>query len=99
MALAAKQDLKAYQLNADNAFTNAYLKEPIYCRTTPQFEHAGECLKAIRTLYELRESFKLGQKKLLRTLTELKLTKTEKDQFLFVSMKLIVIILLYKGVS
>jgi hypothetical protein len=79
MAIAAKFDLEAMQLDAVNAFTNSYIDEDIYINFPDGYERRGWILKLVRALYGLRRSPLLWQKDLVTTFQQLGLTQGKED--------------------
>ncbi len=70
MAIVAKFDLEAIQMDAVNAFVNCHLDEVVYMKQPPGFE-TGKVLRLRKALYGLRRSPLLWQKALTSTFREL----------------------------
>lgn len=83
MAIAAKFDLEARQLDAVNAFTNSTLDESIYVQFPDGFKEAGWVIKLIRALYGLRRSPLLWQRDLTTTFKELGFQACTEDPCVF----------------
>lgn len=79
MAIAAKFDLEARQLDAVNAFTNSLLDEEIFISFPDGYQRPGWVIQLIRALYGLRRSPLLWQRDLLSTFEELGLAKCNED--------------------
>lgn len=79
MAITAKFDLEARQLDAVNAFTNSTLDESIYVQFPDGFKEAGWVIKLTRALYGLRRSPFLWQRDLTSTFKELEFQVCTED--------------------
>ncbi|KAJ3454408.1 hypothetical protein MRS44_018302 [Fusarium solani] len=79
MALTARFDLEARQLDAINAFTNSILDEEIFIKFPDGYERRGWILKLHKALYGLRRSPLLWQKDLTRTFQQLGLSQCAED--------------------
>ena len=64
LALAAKFDLETLQLDAVNAFMHAKLDKTVFMRMPSGYSEKGKVLRLNKTLYGLRRSPLLWQKKL-----------------------------------
>jgi hypothetical protein len=71
MALVAAFDLDTRQYDAINAFVNALLRPPIYCKAPPGFDKTGFILLVRRALYGLKISPNLWYSLLVSVLEEL----------------------------
>ncbi|PWI64064.1 hypothetical protein PCL_00025 [Purpureocillium lilacinum] len=83
MAITAKFDLEARQLDAVNAFTNSKLDESIYVQFPDGFKESGWVIKLIRALYGLRRSPLLWQRDLTTTFKELGFRACTEDPCVF----------------
>lgn len=90
MAITAKFDLEASQLDAINAFTNAELDEEVYTELPPGFDKPGYILRLKRALYGLRRSPRLWHQDLSSALSELGLSRVNEDHSLFTNDWLII---------
>jgi hypothetical protein len=79
MAIAAKFQLEARQLDAVNAFTNSLLDEEVYIRCPDGFKRHGWSLRLRKALYGLRRSPLLWQRDLLQTFQQLGLQQCAED--------------------
>lgn len=64
LALTAKFNLKALQLDAINAFVHALLDEIVFIKMPPRYREWGKVLRLYKALYGLRRSPLLWQQKL-----------------------------------
>ncbi|TPX13082.1 uncharacterized protein E0L32_006508 [Thyridium curvatum] len=83
MATAARFRLKVKQLDAINAFTNAYLDEEVFVELPPYFKQNGKIARLIRALYGLRISPLLWQKLLSEVLIDMGFTQSTEEPCLF----------------
>ncbi len=56
MTLVTDYSLKTRQLNAVNAFLNAYNDELVYCQMSDEYRLSDKCYRVIRALYDQRKS-------------------------------------------
>ena len=71
MAIAAGFDLEVKSYDVMNAYVNAELKEPIYCKLPPGNEMEGKALQLTRALYGLKHSPNLWYSDFVATLGRL----------------------------
>jgi hypothetical protein len=83
VAIAAKFDLEARQLDAVNAFTNSPIDEEVYVTFPEGFQRPGWILKLLKALYGLRRSPLLWQQELGKTFQKLGLSQCTEDPCIF----------------
>jgi hypothetical protein len=90
MAIAARFDLEAVQIDAVNAFINGLLDEEVYTYLPDGFKIPGKLLRLKRALYGLRRSPLLWLKELSSALLDLGLKPIPEAQCLFTNGRIIV---------
>jgi hypothetical protein len=90
MAIAAHFDLEIQQLDAVNAFTNAFLDDVIYIEPPEGYGSDNSILRLIRALYGLPQSPLLWFNELSQTMQELGLRSVAESACLFTNDKLMV---------
>lgn len=90
MAITARFDLEAVQLDAVNAFINGVLDEEVYTHLPEGFKLPGKILRLKRALYGLRRSPLLWLKEFTSALLDLGLTPIPEAQCLFTNGRLVV---------
>jgi hypothetical protein len=90
MAIAARFDLEAVQIDAVNAFINGLLDEEVYTYLPDGFKVPGKLLRLRRALYGLRRSPLLWLQELSSALLELGLKPIPEAQCLFTNGRIIV---------
>lgn len=90
MAIAARFDLEAVQMDAISAFTNGILDEEVYTYLPDGFKLPGKILRLQRALYGLRRSPLIWLQEFSRTLTQLGLLPVPEAQCLFTNGRIIV---------
>jgi hypothetical protein len=83
MAIVAAFDLETRQYDAVNAFVNAKLKNPVYCKAPPGFEKLNHILMLMMALYGLKISPNLWYNHLIQILEDLGLSQVPGVNCLF----------------
>ena len=83
MAIAARFDLEAVQMDAISAFTNGILDEEVYTYLPDGFKIPGKLLRLQRALYGLRRSPLIWLQEFSKTLIQLGLLPIPESQCLF----------------
>ena len=90
MAIAARFDLNAEQVDAITAFINGTLDEEVYTHMPDGFKIPGKCLLLKRALYGLRRSPLIWLQEFSNTLIKLGLTPAPESPCLFTNGRIIV---------
>ena len=83
IAITAAFNLKTWQFDVINAFTNSELNDLVYYKCPNSFKEAGKCLLLIQALYRLHKSPQLWLKEFSGSLKELGFQPIPEDQCLF----------------
>ena len=90
MAIAARFDLEAVQIDAVNVFINSLLDKEVYTYLPDRFKTPGKLLRLRRALYRLRRSLLLWLQELISALRELGFQPIPEAQCLFTNGRIIV---------
>lgn len=83
-ALAAKHDMKVYQLDAVTAFLNGDLQEEVYMKQPEGFDDcSGKVCRLVKSLYGLKQASRIWNKKLSAALVDLGLVRSDVDQCIY----------------
>lgn len=82
-SIAAAFDLEIKQYDAVNAFENAKLPHPVYCKCPEGYEKEGKVMKATHAIYGLQKSLLLWYNKITFGLKKLGLSPVPETSCLF----------------